>query len=208
VNVNSTRDALVLRGTQVRLDPLTSADGPALLAAATEDRSHYAFTNVPGNSEEMEAYLTVALQQQARGEAFPFVVRQASGDAVVGTTRFLDFGYWRTASQVASTPSVVEIGSTWLAASAQRTAVNTEAKLLMLSHAFEVWGCYRVSFQTDARNARSREAIARTGAAFEGVRRAHKLAADGSVRDTAFFSLVAAEWPRAKQRLRHRLAAA
>ncbi len=103
---------------------------------------------------------------------------------------------------------MVEIGSTWLRASAQRTAANTEAKLLMLAHAFDVWNCYRVAFQTDARNRRSHASIERLGATFEGVRRAHKLAADGTLRNTAYFSLLAGEWPPARSRLERRLHAA
>lgn len=102
-------------------------------------------------------------------------------------------------------PSVAEIGSTWFASSAQRTAANTETKILMLDHAFDVWRCYRVSFQTDARNERSRAAIERIGATFEGVRRAHKQAADGGIRDTAYFSILRAEWPAARNRLTDRL---
>ena len=98
-------------------------------------------------------------------------------------------------------PDVAEIGSTWLAASVQRSGVNTEAKRLLLTHAFETWELLRVTLKTDARNIRSRRAIERIGARFEGVRRAHLLATDGSVRDSAYYSIVRAEWPEVRDRL-------
>ena len=102
-------------------------------------------------------------------------------------------------------PTVVEIGSTWYAASAQRTALNAEVKLLLLSHAFDVWEVLRVTLKTDARNERSRAAIERLGARHEGIRRAHTIASDGTVRDTAYYSIVAAEWPAVREGLRRRL---
>lgn len=102
-------------------------------------------------------------------------------------------------------PQVAEIGSTWYAAAYQRTGVNTECKLLMLRHAFETWRATRVTLKTDARNKASRAAIERLGARFEGVRRAHGPAQDGIVRDTACFSVIAAEWPAVRDRLQRRL---
>jgi hypothetical protein len=107
---------------------------------------------------------------------------------------------------IPSGPDVVEIGWTWYAVGAQRTAVNTEAKLLLCTHAFERWRVRRVSWKTDARNARSRAAILRLGAQFDGILRAHRAAGDGTVRDSAFFSMLAAEWPAARQRLAEHLA--
>ena len=103
------------------------------------------------------------------------------------------------------TPDAVEIGSTWLAPSAQRTAINTHAKLLMLTHAFEAWAVLRVTLKTDARNLRSRAAIERIGARFDGVLRAHMPAFDGGVRDTAFYSIVAVEWPELRRALLDRV---
>jgi hypothetical protein len=94
-----------------------------------------------------------------------------------------------------------EIGATWLAASAQRTSINTEAKLLMLGHAFDVWQVHRVVFKTDARNSRSRAAIERIGGQFEGIRRAHKLASDGTIRDSAYFSILRSDWPEVNDHL-------
>jgi len=102
-------------------------------------------------------------------------------------------------------PSVVEIGSTWLAASVQGTSVNPETKLLMLSHAFDTWRVHRVTFKTDARNEQSRRAIARLGAQFEGIRRAHRIGSDGAIRDSAYFSIVRAEWPAVRDGLLARL---
>jgi RimJ/RimL family protein N-acetyltransferase len=196
---------LLLVGEVVRLEPLSEAHASALLLAASEDRSSYALTRVPSTDAEMEAYIGTALDQQSKGESIPYVVRRVKDMQVIGTTRFLDFGYWRIAGDMGAGPSVAEIGSTWLSASAQRTGVNVESKLLMLSCAFDVWGAYRVTLQTDARNKRSREAIERIGATLDGVLRAHKLAADGTPRDTASFSLLAAEWPDARARLEERL---
>jgi RimJ/RimL family protein N-acetyltransferase len=196
---------LSLVGDVVRLEPLSEAHASALLLAASEDRSSYALTRVPNTDAETEAYIGMALEQQSKGESIPYVVRRVKDLQVIGTTRFLDFGYWRIAGDMGTGPSVAEIGSTWLSVSAQRTGVNVESKLLMLSYAFDVWGAYRVTLQTDARNERSREAIERIGATLDGVLRAHKLAADGTPRDTAFFSLLAAEWPDARARLEGRL---
>jgi RimJ/RimL family protein N-acetyltransferase len=192
--------ALSLRGRVVRLEPLSLEHVPALIAAATEDRSTYAFTLVPGDAEAMAAYVTTALAEQIEGRALPFAT--IVDDRVVGSTRFMDIDYWDTAAANGPrVPSVVEIGSTWLAASAQRTGANSEAKLLMLSHAFETWHVHRVTFKTDARNQRSRQAIERIGASFEGVRRAHHPTYDGTIRDSAYFSIIADEWPEVKRRL-------
>jgi RimJ/RimL family protein N-acetyltransferase len=124
---------------------------------------------------------------------------------VVGSTSFIEPRVWDwppgSALQRSDRPDVVEIGSTWLAASAQRTRCNTEAKLLMLAHAFERWQVHAVSFKTDERNARSRRAIERLGARFDGVRRADMPGADGTVRNSAHYSIVAAEWPAVRARL-------
>lgn len=197
---------LALQGRFVRLDPMSLADVPALLDAASEDRSSYGFTRVPSGQAAMRAFVCKALNEMAAGDAIPFTIRRQVDCSVIGTTRLLDLGYWRSGSDGAcETPSVVEIGSTWLAASAQRTVANTEAKFLLLSQAFDAWACYRVVFQTDARNARSRAAIERLGARLEGVRRAHKQGSDLNSRDSAFYSLLADEWPAARAGLRARL---
>ena len=194
-------EALTLQGNLVRLEPLSLDHVPALTEAATNDRSTCCFTLVPGDTEAMAAYVATALAEQLTGRTLAFAT-VAHGD-VVGSTRFMDMDYWHD-SAVSSprvVPSVVEIGSTWLSASAQRTGANSEAKLLMLSHAFETWRVHRVTFKTDARNQRSRRAIERIGATFEGIRRAHVVAYDGTIRDSAYFSIIASEWPEVKRLL-------
>lgn len=187
-----------------------------LLAAATECRDTYGFTLVPGDRESMARYVRAALEDQRTGWALPFAVRDGAGGRVVGATRFLDLDYWswppswppgRSTPEPGAVPTVAEIGSTWLAASAQRTGSNTEMKLLMLGHAFDEWRVLRVTLKTDARNQRSRAAIERIGGRFEGVRRAHARAVDGSVRDSAYYSVLAEEWPRVREGLQARLSA-
>ena len=191
-------DAVVLQGRIVRLEPLSLEHVPALVLAATEQRSTYAFTTVPEQPDDMADYVRVALAERDAGRVLPFATIEH--DRVVGSTRFLDLDYWPP-RLVGGEPSVAEIGSTWLAASAQRSGVNTEAKLLMLAHAFETWRVHRVTFKTDARNERSRRAIERIGASFEGIRRAHIVATDGTIRDSAYFSIIASEWTAVKQHL-------
>jgi RimJ/RimL family protein N-acetyltransferase len=139
----------------------------------------------------------------------PFAIVRIEDDAIVGSTRFFDLERWawpqdhpRHNRQV---PDVCEIGYTWLTRSAIRTPVNTESKLLMLAHAFETWQVLRVCLHTDARNLRSRAAIQRIGGKFEGVLRAHRMAAAFIARDSARFSIIAEEWPNVKQRLVDRM---
>jgi N-acetyltransferase len=199
----------VLAGEHVRLEPLSPAHVPGLAAAAAEDRAGYAFTRVPDGEADTADYVRTALAEQAGGQVLPFAVVRAADDAVVGSTRFLDMEVLGLPGVVAPSddrpPSVVEIGSTWYAASAQRTPLNTEVKLLLLGHAFDGWRVLRVTLKTDARNQRSRTAIERLGARFEGIRRAHTTASDGTVRDSAYYSVVAAEWPAVRDGLRSRL---
>ena len=153
------------------------------------------------------------LDDQRVGWALPYVTTLTADDRVVGSTRFLDLDDWSSERRVGGpplgavdTPVTAEIGATWLAASAQRTAMNTEAKLLMLRHAFDTWEAQRITFKTDARNARSRAAIERVGAQFEGIRRVHVRASDGGVRDTAYYSIIRSEWPDVRTGLEARLA--
>jgi RimJ/RimL family protein N-acetyltransferase len=197
----------VLENEVVRLLPLRAKHAAGLLAAATEDRWTYAFTRVPGDANAMRDYVAQALEgARAQTEAPYAVVRQDTG-ALVGATRFLELERWPLPDDTVPrrTPSVCEIGSTWYAASAQRTAINTATKLAMLTQAFEVWAAARVSLQTDARNLRSRTAIERIGGRFEGIRRAHKPGVDGALRDSAQFSIIAPEWPEVKAALVARL---
>lgn len=203
-------DRVTLVGNIVRLEPLEVSDVPDLVLAGSEDRRSYGYTLVPSDVGEMCRYVESALEDERVGWSLPFTIRLLSG-RVVGSTRFLDLGYWNCPSQSwppgrpgsggTGRPSVVEIGSTWLAASTQRTAINTEAKLLMLGHAFDVWNVERVTFKTDQRNRRSRRAIERVGATFEGIRRAHVLATDGTIRDSAYYSILRDEWPDVRAKL-------
>jgi RimJ/RimL family protein N-acetyltransferase len=204
-------DRIVLQGRHVRLEPLTRDHVPALAAAATSGaRESFAFTRVPVTEAEATAYVDEALQLHEGDKALPFATIDAATGRVVGSTRYLNVEFWSwpagsVLQRGEDVPDVVEIGATWLAPSAQRTPINTEAKLLMLTHAFEVWRVHRVSLLTDARNLRSRTAILRLGAKLDGVIRAARVAADGGIRDTAVFSIVESEWPTAKAALEAKL---
>jgi RimJ/RimL family protein N-acetyltransferase len=198
-------ERVVLAGRVVRLEPLSFEHVPGLVAAAAERREHYTWSWVPSGEEQVVRYVSGALAEEEAGHHLPFVHVRLDTAAVAGTTRFADIEPWQwppgSAMQRVDRPDTVEIGYTWLAASAQRTGINTEAKLLMLTHAFDVWGVHAVFLKTDARNVRSRNAILRIGAQFEGVRRAHSPAVDGTPRDSAYFSIVAAEWPAVRAQL-------
>jgi RimJ/RimL family protein N-acetyltransferase len=195
---------VTLCGRHVRLEPLAEGHAPALLAAADEGRATFALTFVAANLEEMRAYIRCTLADQEKKTALPFVVKDGSG-VVVGATRFMAIEWWKwpgaPPEPIPNGPDVVEIGGTWYAERVQRTALNTEAKLLLCTHAFEHWRVRRVMWKTDARNERSRNAILRLGARFDGVLRAWQPAADGGVRDTAFYSMLPSEWPEAKAKL-------
>jgi RimJ/RimL family protein N-acetyltransferase len=201
---------LTLTGRFVQLEPLSRAHVEELAAAAGPDRSSFGLTTVPDGVDGAagaRGYVEAALARQATGRELPFAVRRREDDRIVGSTRFLDLDVFSGALPSDGTPpTVAEIGATWYAPSAQRTPVNTEAKLLLLTHAFEVWSVLRVSFKTDARNQASRRAIERLGAQFEGIRRAHVPASDGTVRDSAYFSILRDEWPPLRNRLIARLA--
>lgn len=199
-------DPVVLRGQHVTLEPLHADHAPGLQAAADSARATFALTLVPADLAAMRAYVAGLHADHAAGRALPFAVRDRDG-VLVGCTRFLDVERWTwpgghpAAPPVPAGPDVVEIGGTWYAERVQRTALNTEAKLLLCTHAFERWGVRRVRWKTDARNTRSRAAILRLGARFEGVIRAARPGFDGAVRDDAMYSLLASEWPEAKQAL-------
>jgi RimJ/RimL family protein N-acetyltransferase len=200
---------LTLEGRRVRLEPLSVDHVPALSKAASESRETYGLTLVPEGEASVRQYVDRALGDAARGLFVPFVTLDLGGDRsrprVVGATRFGNLERW-TWPEPPPDPrpaglDAVEIGWTWLAASVQRSHVNSEAKLLMLTHAFEVWRVRRVTLKTDARNQRSRHAIARIGGRFDGVFRGHMPAYDGGVRDTAYFSILESEWPGVKEKL-------
>jgi len=206
-------EPFVLHGTYVRLEPLREAHIEALVVAASEDRTNYQWTYTPQGRQQMTDYVADALDKVAAGAHVAFAtVRQGDGgvDRVVGATRFCELAFWQwppgASHQRRGIPDVVDIGFTWLAGSAQRSPVNTEAKLLMMGHAFDVWRVHRVALQTDVRNARSRAAIERIGGRLDGIMRADRPGSDDTVRTSARYSILAAEWPVVQQRLTVRLA--
>jgi N-acetyltransferase len=195
-------DVPVLHGSLVRLEPLAMRHAPNLARAAEEDRSSYEFTVVP-RATEVEAYLAA---QFARDGLTPFAQVRMSDGMAVGCTAFCEPRTWPDRPDLCA----IEVGWTWLAASAQRSGINVEAKLLLFTYAFETLGVARVDLKTDARNQRSRRAIERLGARFEGVLRnwspSRAPGEAGMLRDSAMFSVVAAEWPAVKSALGARLA--
>lgn len=190
-----------LTGDHVVLEPLRVDHVDAVATAGGGDRSTFGFTLVPNGRDEARAYVAALVDDAASGRIAPFVQMRRADAQVVGCTRYLN--PLRPLGR--ADPDEVEIGGTWLAATAQRTPINTEAKLLLLTHAFEIWGVQRVAICTDAHNDRSRRAIERIGATFEGVLRRHRLsAAPGAgtiLRDTATYSITAPEWPDVRRHL-------
>lgn len=209
-------ETVTLTGTQVCLEPLTIAHAGELRAAVDGPRDTYTYAWVPTpDTADVDWYIAEAERQHAAGAGLTFAtmsLAHAHSDGrprLVGSTRFMEAEYWSTADRRPRhgvTPDALEVGGTWVTPLAQRSAVNTEAKLLMLGHAFEVIGVQRVTIKTDARNERSRRAIERLGAEFEGVRRAHMRGSDGAVRNTAMYSILASQWPRVAAHLRTLLA--
>ena len=186
---------VALGGGQVRLEPL-QAEHAARLRTAVADGELWRlwFTAVP-KPEDVDAYIATALAEQAAGVSLPFVVLDSDG-AVVGSTRYCN---------VDAANRRLEIGYTWYAVRVQRTGLNTEAKLLLLGHAFETLDCVAVEFRTNWFNERSRAAIARLGAKQDGVLRNHRLMPDGSFRDTVVFSIISSEWPGVRRNLQFKL---
>ncbi|MGE3073166.1 MAG: GNAT family N-acetyltransferase [Dehalococcoidia bacterium] len=204
---------VTLEGEHVRLVPLAMEHLGALLEAASQDRSNYQWTWVPDSREAMQRYLAEALDLASRKAAVPFATVLKETGRVIGTTRFANFEYfgWPASNphfKGEAVPDGVEIGWTWLATSAQRTRANTEAKWMMLRHAFDTWGVRVVRLNTDRRNERSRAAIERIGGRLDGVIRANRMGSDGNVRDSACYSIIESEWPAADAALRARLARA
>ncbi|HKT58487.1 MAG TPA: GNAT family protein [Gemmatimonadales bacterium] len=187
-----------LEGPNVRLEPLTEDHLDGLCDAGLDPELWRLTVNRIRTRADMARYLAEALAEQRAGTALPFATVWRDSGRVIGSTRFGN----------ASPPNRrVEIGWTWLARAWQRTGANTEAKYLMLRHAFDQWGCIRVELKTSALNQRSRAAILRIGAREEGILRHHMINEDGSLRDSVFFSLLAEEWPEARRRLEGMLAA-
>ncbi|MEU9134691.1 GNAT family protein [Streptomyces sp. NPDC048404] len=197
----------VLEGTLVRLEPLGHRHAAGLAEAAEEHRDSYAFTWVP-RAGEVGDYIDAQLARAATGMLAPYAQISLASGRAVGATAYWEPRCWRSDDRL----DAVEVGFTWLAASAQGTGLNAESKLLLFGHAFEEWGVARVDLKTDARNARSRAAIASTGARLEGVlrnwSRSWAPGEEGLLRDSAVFSVTAAEWPACRDRLSARVARA
>jgi RimJ/RimL family protein N-acetyltransferase len=203
-------DNVTLEGHHVLLEPLSLEHVPQLLEAATQSRDTYLLTNVPQNLPAMFEYVDTALTGKESDTIYPFTTLDRKSGRVIGSTRFGDIQFWNWPQgsihqRGEHLPDAVEIGWTWLAPDAQRTGVNTEAKLLMMTLAFESWNVHRVCLRTDSRNERSRNAIERLGAQFDGVKRADYPAFDGEIRDTAIYSILDSEWPDVKNGLAQRL---
>ena len=187
---------VVLEGRHVRLEPLRE-DHLAGLAAVGLDPELWRWIPTPvRNVEEMAAYIATALREQEQGVSLPFALVECQTRRPIGSTRY---------GNIDRTHHRVEIGWTWVARERQRTAINTEAKYLLLRHAFETLGCIRVELKTDSLNERSRAAILRIGAREEGTFRNHMITASGRIRHTVYFSIVDSEWPSVKARLETRL---
>jgi RimJ/RimL family protein N-acetyltransferase len=200
---------ITLNGRFVRLEPLLPHHAQPLAAAAHGHEELFKWTFVPQGTAGMTEYVEKATKGNDEGTMSAYAIINNSTGKVLGSTRFWNIQFWdwpptheRFGNQF---PNVCEIGHTWLSPDAIRTPVNTEAKLLLLTHAFENWKALRVCFQTDARNERSRAAIQRIGGKFEGIVRAERMASDFTVRDTARFSIVSSEWPEVKANLQLRL---
>lgn len=188
---------VTLEGSVVRLEPLGMQHVAALCEVGL-DPALWALTTIRVNTPaDMEKYVSDALADQRAGIALPFAAVERASGRVIGSTRF---------GSITPAHRRVEIGWTWIAQPWQRTAVNTEAKLLMLRHAFETLGCIRVELKTSALNARSRAAMRRIGATEEGTMRQHMINADGSLRDSVYFSVIDTEWPAVERRLEAMLA--
>lgn len=202
--VTFTLHAPVLEGSLVRLEPLEHGHAAELAVAAEEDRGTYAFTWVP-RAQEVEAYIDDALARAATGRLAPYAQISLATGRAVGTTSYWEPRSWVTDDRL----DAVEVGFTWLARSAQGTGVNAEAKLLLFRHAFEEWQVSRVDLKTDARNSRSRAAIQSVGARLEGVlrnwSRSWAPGEEGRLRDSAMYSITAAEWPERRPLLEARV---
>lgn len=183
---------VTLEGLVVRLEPLGLAHLDGLCAVGLDPSLWEIAIQRVTTRDEMRAYLEQALAEQRAGASLPFATVHRDSGTVVGTSRYMN---------VAHEHRRLEIGSTWIAPRWQRTGVNTEAKFLMLQHAFEVMGCRRVELKTNALNARSRAAMVRIGCTEEGTLRQHMLNADGSSRDSVYYSILDREWPAVRGRL-------
>ncbi|HEX3666053.1 MAG TPA: GNAT family protein [Rhizomicrobium sp.] len=189
-------EPVILTGRFVRLEPLSFSHLDDLCAAGLDPELWRWIPSSVGTREEMRNYIETALREQEAGVSLPFAVIHLSSGRAIGSTRYM---------AIALAHRRVEIGCTWYGRDYQRSPVNTECKLLLLSHAFETLGLIRVEFKTDALNEKSRNALARIGAVQEGIFRRHLICASGRIRDTVYFSILDREWPEKKWALEARL---
>jgi N-acetyltransferase len=187
---------VVLEGRHVRLEPLSIGHHDALCEVGLDDELWRWIPKPVRSRDDMLDYIRLALQWQTDGTALPFVTMERSSDRVVGSTRYMNIDQLNRH---------VEIGATWIGQPWQRSVVNTEAKYLMLCHAFEKLDCLRVELKTDELNEQSRNAILRIGAKYEGIFRKHVICADGRVRNSAWYSIIDSEWPQVKASLEEKL---
>lgn len=194
-----------LCGRHVRLEPLQPRHLAGLVAASAGDPDLYRMSKVPVGDAEVDKAIEVASAARRAGTAAPFAVIRLADEVVIGSTRLFDLDWWAWPPghprHGHDGPDTCEIGHTWLTKSAIRTGANTEMKRLMLTFAFETWEVQSVCFHTDARNERSRRALGRIGARYEGILRAHRLAADDQPRNSARFSITATDWPAVRAHL-------
>jgi len=195
-SVNMKVSATVLESTHVRLEPLTFAHEAALNQAAADGELWNTDVTIIPPPPGMRDYIQFALDGVKHGNQLPFVITRLPDNKIVGTTRFYE---------IRVNDCAAAIGYTWLSQNAQRTPINTESKLLLLTHAFEHWQCNRVELITDVRNEQSRAAILRIGAKQEGILRNHLILPSGRVRDSVVFSIIDSEWPRVKANLKAKL---
>jgi RimJ/RimL family protein N-acetyltransferase len=189
-------ESLTLQARVVRLEPLTRAHHRQLCEVGLAEELWKWIPSPVRTAEDMAAYLEKALDEQQRGVSLPFAIVEKASGRVVGSTRYMN---------IEREHRRLEVGCTWVGLAWQRSAVNTEAKYLLLRHAFETLGCLRVELKTDSLNERSRAAILRIGAREEGIFRNHMITASGRIRHTVYFSIIDSEWPQVKSRLEARL---
>jgi RimJ/RimL family protein N-acetyltransferase len=189
---------VTLEGRAVRLEPLTHAHHGGLCEVGLEPELWKWIPYSVSTPDEMAAYIDKALDEQARGTSVPFATIDQNTSRVIGSTRYMN---------IEREHCRVEIGSTWIGGAWQRSAINTEAKYLLLRHAFETLGCLRVELKTDALNEKSRAAILRIGAKEEGIFRNHMVMSTGRIRHSVYYSIVEAEWPEVRARLQEKMAA-
>jgi len=189
-------EPITLEGRWVRLEPLAHHHAAGLAEVARDEEIWRYMPAKLTTIEQIKHWITETLALQAAGAVLPFAIVERAEGRAIGSTRYLN---------IMPRDRGLEIGWTWLGRAARRTAVNTECKYLLLRHAFETLDCIRVQFKTDQRNERSRRAIERIGGQFEGILRQHMVLPDGSYRDSAFYSIIDAEWPAVKVKLADRL---